>query len=89
MPEMTIRLRYDPASGKRDVVVKLHSDADTLPAEHEQLHRSLVGRLIEGGLLKAGDAGRLVVERDADPEGTTAGAAAATDDERRAARSGQ
>jgi len=87
MPEMTIRLQYDPATGRRDVVVKLHSEADTLPVEHEQLHRALVDRLIEGGLLRSGEAGRLIVERDGD-HATPAGTDSA-DDERRATRSGQ
>jgi hypothetical protein len=88
MPEMTIQLRCDPATGRRDIVVKLHSDADLLPAEHERLHRTLVDRLVEGGVLKAGEAGHLVVEREdgdhvAGPEDTPAAA------ERRAAGAGQ
>jgi hypothetical protein len=72
MPEMTIHLRCDPETGKRDIIVQLNSDADATPQEHEQLHRSLVDRLVNGGLLKAGDAGKLIVERepekDAAPE---------------------
>ena len=64
MAEMTIRLRCDPETGKRDIVVQLHSDADATPQEHEQLHRTLVDRLVNGGLLKAGEAGKLVVERE-------------------------
>ena len=65
MAEMTIRLRIDPTTGKKDIVVGLHSDEDSLPQEHEQLHRQLVDRLIEGGLLKAGEQGKLIVEREA------------------------
>ncbi|MBX7105893.1 MAG: hypothetical protein K1X57_17550 [Gemmataceae bacterium] len=64
MPEMTIQLRCDPATGRRDVIVKLHGDADLLPHEHETLHRKLVDQLIEGGVIKAGEAGRLIVERE-------------------------
>ncbi|HEY2911339.1 MAG TPA: hypothetical protein VGI99_13905 [Gemmataceae bacterium] len=64
MPELTISLRCDPATGKRDIVVQLHSDADALPQEHEQLHRELVDKLVNGGILKAGEAGKLVVERE-------------------------
>jgi hypothetical protein len=64
MAEMTIRLRCNPETGKRDIVVQLHSDADATPQEHEQLHRTLVDRLVNGGLLKAGEAGKLVVERE-------------------------
>ncbi len=64
MAEMTIRLRCDPATGKKDIIVKLDSDADALPQEHEQLHRNLVEKLIHGGLLKASEVGQLIVERE-------------------------
>ena len=64
MAELTIRLRCDPQTGKRDIVVQLHSDADALPQEHEQLHRELVDKLVNGGILKAGEVGKLVVERE-------------------------
>ena len=64
MAEMTIHLRCDPVTGKKDIVVTLRSDDDALPHEHEQLHRELVDRLIEGGLLKANEVGKVVVERD-------------------------
>ena len=35
-----------------------------MPVEHEQLHRKLVDRLVDGGLIKAGEGGRLIVERE-------------------------
>jgi hypothetical protein len=63
---MTISLRCDPATGKKDIIVKLHSDPDSLPMEHEQQHRALVDKLIEGGVLKASEAGKVVVERQDD-----------------------
>lgn len=69
MAEMTIRLRCDPATGKKDIVISLHSDADALPHEHEQQHRALVEKLISGGLLKESEVGKIVVEREqAEPE---------------------
>jgi hypothetical protein len=64
MAEMTIRLRTDPATGKKDIIIDLHSDSDALPHEHEQQHRALVQRLIEGGLIKAEELGQVVVERE-------------------------
>lgn len=69
MPEMTIQLRRDPQTGKQNIIVKLRSDEDALPHEHEQLHRTLVDKLIEGGVLKAGEEGNLVIQRE---EETTA-----------------
>jgi FtsH ternary system domain X3-analog len=65
MAEMTIRLRCDPATGKKDIVISLRSEEDALPHEHEQQHKALVDKLIEGGVLKAGELGQIVVEREA------------------------
>jgi hypothetical protein len=64
MAEMTIKLRRDPATGKQNIVIKLHSNEDALPHEHEQMHRALVDKLIEGGILKAGEEGHLIIERE-------------------------
>jgi hypothetical protein len=64
MPEMTIRLRCDPTTGKKDIIISLRSEEDALPHEHEQQHRALVDKLIEGGILKAGELGKIVVERE-------------------------
>ena len=64
MAEMTIRLQTDPLTGKKDIIVSLESDEDLLPHEHEEQHRELVNRLIEGGLIAASDVGKIVVERD-------------------------
>jgi hypothetical protein len=65
MAEMTIRLRCDPVTGKKDIVISLRSDEDALPHEHEQQHRALVDRLIEGGIVKADELGKIIVEREA------------------------
>jgi hypothetical protein len=70
--EMTIRLRCDSVTGKKDIVVTLRSDEDALPHEHEQRHQALVDRLIQGGVLKASEVGQIVVERE-QPEGRPAG----------------
>ncbi|MEZ6121749.1 MAG: hypothetical protein R3C49_01080 [Planctomycetaceae bacterium] len=64
MAEMTIRLQTDPVSGRKNIIVSLSSDEDLLPHEHEQQHRALVDRLIEGGLLKAAEVGSVIVERE-------------------------
>lgn len=63
--ELLILLRRDPHSGKQNIVVKLDSDPDALPIEHEQLHRALVEKLIGTGL-NPDDLGELVVEREAE-----------------------
>ena len=77
MAEMTIRLQIDPATGKKNIIVSLRSDEDALPHEHEQQHRALVEKLIQGGIVKASELGQIVVEREeeapapARPVGTT------------------
>ena len=66
MAEMTIRLRTNPETGKKDIIIQMRSDEDALPHEHEQQHRALVDKLIEGGIVKASEAGKIVVEREED-----------------------
>ncbi|MFO0878492.1 MAG: hypothetical protein U0840_14225 [Gemmataceae bacterium] len=66
MAEMTIRLFPDPTTGKKNIIISLHSDDDALPIEHEQQHRALVEKLINGGLVKATEIGKISVEREED-----------------------
>ncbi len=63
MAEMIIMLRRDPQTGKQNIIVKLDSDPDALPIEHEQMHRKLVEKLIGKGL-NPEDLGELVIERE-------------------------
>jgi hypothetical protein len=50
MADLILRLRVDPVTGKRELVIDYTSDADALPMEHEDAHRQLANRLVEGGL---------------------------------------
>jgi hypothetical protein len=63
MAEMIIMLRRDPDTGKQNIIIKLNSDADALPIEHEQLHRELVEKLIGKE-----NVGKVIVEREAEEE---------------------
>lgn len=63
MASVTIRLVIDKATGKKDVVISYASDSDALPFEHEDEHKRVVDKLIEGGALSAADLGKIVVER--------------------------
>lgn len=67
MAQMLIILRRDPQSGKQNIVVKLDSDPDALPIEHEQLHRKLVEKLVGKGL-NPEDLGEIIVEREGDAQ---------------------
>ncbi len=84
MAEMTIHLQIDPATGKKNIVVSLRSDEDALPHEHEQRHRNLVEKLIQGGIVKASELGKIIVERE--EETPTPSARVETPDEVRQAR---
>lgn len=88
MAEMTIRLRCDPATGKKDIIVSLKSDEDALPLEHEQQHKALVDKLIEGGIVKASELGQIIVERE-QPEGErTSSSGQAPQEQRRSVSQG-
>ncbi len=64
MAQITIRLRINPETGKKDIHIGLRSDEDALPHEHEQKHKAIVDKLIEGGILNAEERGEIVVERE-------------------------
>jgi hypothetical protein len=66
---MTIILRRDKSTGKQNIIVKLDSDADALPMEHEEHHKALVEKLLGKGI-KAEDLGHVIIERDADGQAT-------------------
>lgn len=89
MPRLTIRLRIDPTTGKKDVVVDLESDADALPHEHEQMHRALVEKLIQGGIVKENELGKIIVERLEEEHAPAAPVSAPEPTERRAQQQGQ
>ena len=66
MAEMTIRLIPDPETGKKNIIISLRSDEDAMPHEHEQAHRSLVDKVLNGGLIKQSEVGTITVEREAE-----------------------
>jgi len=64
MAELEIRLQIDPVTGKKNLILSYESDSDALPMEHEEEHRRLVNRLIEGGSISASELGELIIERE-------------------------
>ena len=79
MAEVTIRLRHNPRTGEREVVIHYESDRDALPHEHERDHRALaeqlIGRPLEqvlGGVV----VDRVIVEKAPKAGATTAEEAA-------------
>ena len=73
MADLILRLRVDPATGKRELVIDYTSDADALPMEHEDAHRQLADRIVEGGLRS----GKLDVTRPSEAPAAPAPAEAA------------
>lgn len=78
MANVTIRLTVDPQTKKKNIVISYEDDGSALPIEHEEEHRRIVDKLIEGGAIKAGELGKIVIEREqekvpASVEGTSQG----------------
>ncbi len=71
MPDLILRLRVDPKTGKREVVIDYTSDSDALPIEHEEAHQELANKVLEGGL----KSGKVEVSRESEApaSGTPAG----------------
>ena len=69
MAEVTIRLVVDPTTRKKNVIISYTSDSDALPIEHEDAHREVVDKLIEGGALKAAELGKIIVDRESRESG--------------------
>ena len=65
MAELTILLRRDPQTGRQNIVVKLDSDPDSLPIEHEQLHKRIMEKLVGKGM-KPEDLGEVIITREGD-----------------------
>ena len=63
MAEITLRLRYNLQTGKKDLLIDYHSDDDALPMEHEEDHRQLVADLLGRGVLSEDEVGEVVVRR--------------------------
>ncbi len=74
MAELTLKLEIDPVTGKKTLVADFHSDEDALPHEHEEEHRALLRKLVEGAPVDGG--GGLAVQREAEPAVATSDAAA-------------
>ena len=88
MAEMTIKLKCDPVTGKKDIIISLSRDEDALPHEHEQQHKALVDKLIEGGMLQASEVGKIVVEREEEAAQPATSASNPQQDQRQAQTEG-
>ncbi|HEY1191239.1 MAG TPA: hypothetical protein VGE74_26635 [Gemmata sp.] len=65
MAEMIIMLRRDPNTGKQNIIIKLDSDPDALPIEHEQMHKALAEKVLGR---KLSDDDEIIVERESEAQ---------------------
>ena len=61
MPEAVLTLRLNPKTGERVLIINYESDADAMPFEHEDEHRSFVEQLLGKSLDQVAD--RLEIKR--------------------------
>ena len=82
MAELVIQLQVDPTTRRKNIVVSYRSDADALPMEHEEEHRRLVNALVEGGVVKAEELGKIEIKRESAQAVASDAAEATAEDER-------
>lgn len=82
MAELNIRLQIDPETGKKNLIIEYESDSDMLPMEHEEEHRRLVNALVEGGVVKAEELGKIEIKRESGQTVASDAAEATPEDER-------
>jgi hypothetical protein len=83
MAELNIRLQIDPETGKKNLIIEYESDSDMLPMEHEEEHRRLVNALVEGGVVKAEELGKIEVKRESGETVASDASETAQEDERK------
>ena len=88
MGQITIRLRFNTNTGKKDILIEYESEEDATGWEHEKKHKRIVEDLIGKGLLEEEELGQVIrvkpgqetpegqekTETVEEPEGQTEGA---------------
>ena len=62
-PDIEIIFRMNLKTGKKDIIIDVHSDEDTLAHEHERDHRKIVEQLIGQGIISAAEVGEVTIKR--------------------------
>ena len=63
MAKLNIRLTYNKKTGRNDILVDFHSDADALPFEHEEDHKKLVEQILSTSGLSKDELGDIKIKR--------------------------
>ncbi len=67
MAEITIKLRHNPKTGERELIIGYESEGDALPFEHEREHREIVEALLGRPLADLPEGASVVREEVATP----------------------
>ena len=62
-PEIEIIFKMNMKTGKKDIIIDVHSDSDTLAHEHERDHKKIVEQLIGQGIVSAAEVGEVTIKR--------------------------
>ncbi len=68
LAQITIKLRFNQRTGKKDIVIEYESDADMTGWEHEKEHKRIVENLIGKGVLEAEEFGEVIREKVKQPD---------------------
>lgn len=60
MGDITIRMRGDARTGRKEILVEYESAPDATPMEHERRHREIVELLVREGAIGRDEAGDIV-----------------------------
>lgn len=63
MGDITIRLRGNRQTGRKDIVVEYESSPDATPLEHERRHREIVELLVREGAVTREEVEDIVFEQ--------------------------
>lgn len=60
MAAITIKLRFNKRTGKKDIVIEYESEEDMTGWEHEKEHKRIVEELVGKGVLEDEDFGQVI-----------------------------
>lgn len=73
MGQITIKLRANKETGKKDIVLEYESEEDMTGWEHEKRHKRILEDLIGKGVLEEGEFGEVIRVRPGARQDETAG----------------
>lgn len=78
MAAITIKLRFNKRTGKKDIVIEYESEEDMTGWEHEKEHKRIVEELVGKGVLEDEDFGQVIRVKPGETVEEASGEAAGT-----------